>query len=295
MVAYNASFPTTFNISHTINTPMDRNNYLSWRSQFFDILEIHGLEDVVTTNTKPPKKLDDGSLNPNYSEDKLVLSWIKSTCSPYIRSVLLPCAYAFDAWSLLEKRLSPVSKTYIRTLREQLRTLKNDSKKSMSDYLLHAKSLADSLTAASSVISDEELIESFLDGLGPEYKEFTIAVHLRSSLSYDDCYDLLLQEEHLIKKMSTLSLSSSAVFAASRRRAGSSNSAHNGHRSFSSPHSFGQGNGRGRHWRSSNQNRQANWNPPRPNPSPLHDTRPHLLPTPSLPPKPPTFEYDGYC
>ncbi|KAM1547711.1 hypothetical protein ACFX1Z_008993 [Malus domestica] len=173
---------------------MNRNNYLSWRSQFFDILEIHGLEDVVTTNTKPPKKLDDGSLNPNYSEDKLVLSWIKSTCSPYIRYVLLPCAYAFDAWSLLEKRLSPVSKTYICTLREQLRTLKNDSKKSMSDYLLHAKSLADSLTAAGSVISDEELIESFLDGLGPEYKEFTIAVHLRSSLSYDDCYDLLLQE-----------------------------------------------------------------------------------------------------
>ncbi|KAM2686284.1 hypothetical protein EV2_009188 [Malus domestica] len=74
MAAYNASLPTTFNISHTINTPMDRNNYLSWRSQFFDILEIHGLEDVVTTNTKPPKKLDDGSLNPNYSEDKLVLS-----------------------------------------------------------------------------------------------------------------------------------------------------------------------------------------------------------------------------
>ncbi|KAM1109461.1 hypothetical protein ACFX14_009046 [Malus domestica] len=165
----------------------------------------------------------------------------------------------------------------------------------MSDYLLHAKSLADSLTAAGSVISDEELIESFLDGLGPEYKEFTIAVHLRSSLSYDDCYDLLLQEEHLIKKMSTLSLSSSAVFAASRRRAGSSNSDHNGHRSFSSPHSFGQGNGRGRHWRFSNQNRQANWNPPWPNPSPSHDTQPPLLPTPSMPPKPPTFEYDGYC
>ncbi|KAM2315364.1 hypothetical protein ACFX1S_028273 [Malus domestica] len=165
----------------------------------------------------------------------------------------------------------------------------------MSDYLLHAKNLADSLTAAGSVISDEELIESILDGLGPEYKEFTTAVHLRSSLSYDDCYDLLLQEEHLIKKMSTFSLSSSAAFTASSRRAGSSHSAHNGHRSFSSPHSFGQGNGRGRHWRSSHQNRQANWNPPRPHSSPSTDTRPPLLPTPSLPPKPPTFEYDGYC
>ncbi|XP_070679349.1 uncharacterized protein [Malus domestica] len=179
MAASTASLPTTVNISHTINTPMDRNNYLSWRSQFSDIPEIHGLEDVVTTNTKPPKKLADGYLNPNYSRDKLVLSWIKSTCSPSIRSILLPCTYAFDAWSLLEKRLSPVSKTHLRTLREQLRTLKKDSEKSMSDYLLHAKSLADSLTAAGSVISDEELIESILDGLGPEYKEFTTAVHFR--------------------------------------------------------------------------------------------------------------------
>ncbi|KAB2615840.1 hypothetical protein D8674_022428 [Pyrus ussuriensis x Pyrus communis] len=90
----------------------------------------------------------------------------------------------------------------------------------MSEYLLHAKSIADFLNVAGSANTEDELIECLLDGLGPGYKEFTTAVHLRPSLSYDDCYDLLIQEENLIKKMSSLSLSSGVALAASRRSAG---------------------------------------------------------------------------
>jgi hypothetical protein len=74
-------------------------------------------------------------------------------------------------------------------------------------FLLHAKSIADSLAAAGSPISDTELIESIIDGLGHEYKEFIIALHLRPTVSFDDFYDLILQEEHLLKRMSSLSLS----------------------------------------------------------------------------------------
>ena len=148
---------------------------------------------------------------------------------------------AHDAWTLSEKRLSPLSKTHLRTLRDQLRTLKKDSEKPMSEYLLHAKSIADSLNVAGSAITEDELIECLLDGLGPEYKEFTTAIHLRPSLSYDDCYDLLIQEENLVKKMSSLSLSSGVALAASRRSAGVSNN-----NSSSSQRSFGHGHGRGR-------------------------------------------------
>jgi hypothetical protein len=74
-------------------------------------------------------------------------------------------------------------------------------------FLLHAKSIADSLAAAGSPISDTELIESIIDGLGHEYKEFITALHLRPTVSFDDFYDLILQEEHLLKRMSSLSLS----------------------------------------------------------------------------------------
>ncbi|CAB4301195.1 unnamed protein product [Prunus armeniaca] len=71
-----ATILTSFNISHIFNTPMDRNNFLSWRSQFLDVLEIHDLEDVVKNENRPAKGLKDGSINPTYAKDKLVLRWI---------------------------------------------------------------------------------------------------------------------------------------------------------------------------------------------------------------------------
>ncbi|KAI5341610.1 hypothetical protein L3X38_009485 [Prunus dulcis] len=66
------SIPNSFNISHLFNTPMDRTNFLYWKSQFQDVLEIHNLEDVVHTEIPPQKKLSDGSINPAYSKNKLV-------------------------------------------------------------------------------------------------------------------------------------------------------------------------------------------------------------------------------
>ncbi|KAI5325025.1 hypothetical protein L3X38_034098 [Prunus dulcis] len=117
---------------------MDKNNFLSWRSQFMDVLELHDLEDVITYETRPQKKLTDGTPNPAYSKDKR----------------------------------SPLSKTYLRTLWDQIRTLKRDSEQPVADYLMHAKSLFDSVTAANTTMSDEEFIEYILDGIG--HKRTTI-------------------------------------------------------------------------------------------------------------------------
>ncbi|VVA38418.1 PREDICTED: UBN2_3 domain-containing [Prunus dulcis] len=172
---------------------MDLNNYLCWKSQFQDILEIHDLKEVVKSDARPDKKLADGSIN-RASKDKLVLSWIKATSSPQIKTLLIPCTTASEAWSLLNKRLSPLSKTYVRTLRDRIKTLKK-SENTVAKYFMLAKSLYDSLVAAGSQMTDEELIEYTLDGLGHDYKEFTTSLRLRASLSFDEFYDLLIQEE----------------------------------------------------------------------------------------------------
>ncbi|KAH0981005.1 hypothetical protein GBA52_008182 [Prunus armeniaca] len=74
------------------------------------------------------------------------------------------------------------------------------------DYLLHAKSLFDSLIGAGTAMSDGELIDYILDGLGHEYKQFVTSLHLRPSLTFDDFFGLLIQEEHLLKRMSSISL-----------------------------------------------------------------------------------------
>ncbi|XP_021833350.1 uncharacterized protein LOC110773153 [Prunus avium] len=266
MTTTRSSIPTSFNIAHLFTSPMDRNNFLCWKSHFEDVLELHDLEDVIKTETHPQKKLPDGSLNPTYSKDKLVLSWIKATASSSIKTLLIPCSTAYEAWTLLEKRLSPLSKTYIRTLRDQIHTLKKDPEKSFADYLIHAKSLFDSVTAAGTSISDGKLIDYILDGLGHEYKEFTTSLHLRPSLTFDEFYDLLKQEEQLLKRMSSLSLSQSVALTSDRstndqatqNRAQSTNQHNHSQTRFQN---FGRGRGRRRGWHSGrNSGRSPNWN-----------------------------------
>ena len=113
--------PTSFNISSLFTVPMDRTNYASWKSQFEDILEMHGLTAVINNDTEPPKMQEDGSVHPEFAKDKLVLSWIKATSSSSIKTLLIPCTTANQAWKMLAKRLSPLASTRIRILRDHIR------------------------------------------------------------------------------------------------------------------------------------------------------------------------------
>ncbi|CAB4272519.1 unnamed protein product [Prunus armeniaca] len=208
--------PISFNISSLFPVPMDRTNYLSWKSQFEDVLEMHGLAAVVKNSTNPPKVQEDGSVHPELAKDKLVLSWIKVTSSSSIKTLLIPCTTAHQAWTMLAKRLSPFASTRVRILRDQIRTLKKDTNTTVTDYLNYAKSLFDSLTQAGATMDDDELISYVLDGLGLEYKELATTLHLHPDIDLDKFYDLALREEHLQKRMS-LTAASGVAMAADRR------------------------------------------------------------------------------
>ncbi|KAJ6353104.1 hypothetical protein OIU76_002171 [Salix suchowensis] len=207
--------PTSFNISSLFTIPMDHTNYLSWKSQFEDILEMHGLTAVVKNNTEPPKLQEDGSVHPEFAKDKLVLSWIKATSSSSIKTLLIPCTTAHQAWIMLAKHLSPLASTRVRTLRDQIRTLRKDSNTTLADYLNYAKSLLDSLIQSGATMDDDEFISYVLDGLGLEYKELATTLHLHPDIDFDQFYVLDLREEHLHKRMS-LTLTTGVVMAANR-------------------------------------------------------------------------------
>lgn len=99
------------------------------------------------------------------------------TVSLSIQTILLPCTSAREAWSLLSKRLSPLSKIHIRTLRDQLRSLKTTSSQTMLDYLLQAKNIMNSLSAVGSPLPEPDLIDFVMDGFGSEFKEFITSLH----------------------------------------------------------------------------------------------------------------------
>lgn len=112
---------------------------------------MHGLTVVSNNDTEPPKMQEDGSVHPEFAKDKLVLSWIKATSSSSIKTLLIPCTTANQAWKMLAKRLSPLN---------------------------YAKSLVDSLIQSGATMDDDEFISYVLDGLGLEYKELATTLHL---------------------------------------------------------------------------------------------------------------------
>ncbi|CAB4267257.1 unnamed protein product [Prunus armeniaca] len=250
------SLPTSFNISSLFPVPMDHTNYLSWKSQFEDVLEMHGLATVVKNSTNPPKVQEDGSVHPELAKDKLVLSWIKATSSSSIKTLLIPCTTAHQAWTMLAKRLSPLASTRVRILRDQIRTLRKDSNTTVTDYLNYAKSLFDSLTQAGATMNDDELISYVLDGLGLEYKELATTLHLHPDIDFDRFYDLALREEHLQKQMSLTVASGMAMATdrASKERTLNSNMPRHNHNPH---HRSGRGRGRGRHWNQGRRSRRT--------------------------------------
>ena len=108
---------------------------------------------------------------------------------PTIQTIILSCTTTREVWELLAKRLSPVSKIHVRTLCDQLRGLKKTSSQAMVDYLLHAKTLSDSISAAGVPLPN--LIDYITVGLGNKFKDFITSLHFQPQVIFDDLYDLL--------------------------------------------------------------------------------------------------------
>lgn len=92
MVLEPSSIPTmafsllaSLNIFYIFSSPMERNTYLSWKSQFEDMLDIHNLKNWVSSQSQPDIKLSDGKINLAYTVwrkiDKIVL---KATVTPSV-------------------------------------------------------------------------------------------------------------------------------------------------------------------------------------------------------------------
>ncbi|KAF9670489.1 hypothetical protein SADUNF_Sadunf13G0074400 [Salix dunnii] len=136
---------------------MDRTNYLSWKSQFEDTLEMHGLTSIIKKNIEPSRIQEDGSVNLKFAKDKLrainknnslnhcFSSYFSSTKSLLIKTLLIPCTSTNQAWTMLAKHLSPLTSTHVHILKDQICILKKNNNKTVVDYLNYAKSRIDSL------------------------------------------------------------------------------------------------------------------------------------------------------
>lgn len=201
------SLPVFYNPNAIMaHTHLTKENYVNWSTLFKTLLRAHKLLFVINTNP-PPKTLADGKENPDHDTWKnatdLICCWIKGTVTPAIQPYLNSYDTAPTAWNVLAMRFGSTSAIQIENLQDRLHNLKKPTDLSVSDYLLQAKTISDSLIAAGKPLEDYELIQRILGGLGAEFKEFltsTSSSQVRQSLNLDDLTELLLKEEMLQKK-----------------------------------------------------------------------------------------------
>ncbi|OVA12199.1 hypothetical protein BVC80_1777g18 [Macleaya cordata] len=159
--------PTSIN--HIVSVKLETSNYLLWLAQFKPLLKGYNLVGYVDgTFPCPPRYLgsDDTTVNPAClaweQQDQVLLGWLLSSLSDPVLA------------RMLNRELQHVQK----------------GSKTMAQYFLHAKSLADSLSAAGHVLTDAEVQAAILQGLEPAYDAVvtTLTGPASADLSMDDFY-----------------------------------------------------------------------------------------------------------
>ncbi|KAL9259761.1 Retrovirus-related Pol polyprotein from transposon RE1-like protein [Drosera capensis] len=164
-------------------------------------------------------------LNPDYFQwqrtDQMVRSWIFATLSRDILVEVLNLKLAREIWDRLHHRFMSVCMARSMELKRKLTSLRKASSDSMEKYLRDIKILADSLAAINSPVSNADLIEHTLMGLGTKY-ESLIAVFLNAPIasSFDDIGSKLLLHEQRLKLLSSAYLPQHQAFAAAPRSSG---------------------------------------------------------------------------
>lgn len=160
--------PTSYNINSLFHVPMNKTDFICWKSHFLRVLQLHELK-YVFDESAPPTTSTTSEPNPDYTNlvkaDQLVLMWIRSTVSTSVQTMILHCSTAIEAWMLLENFLSPLCSIHVKTLRAKLQTTWKQPTTSMSEFLMDVKTNVDALCAVGSSVLDEDVINYIMDGL----------------------------------------------------------------------------------------------------------------------------------
>lgn len=199
------------NLAHQLPVKLTSSNFLLWKTQFLPMVRGCSLGHHIDGSAVIPDQVLTGDQpNPAYHvwlrQDQLVLSWIVASVSEGILPQLVGAETAHKAWSKLVAAYASGSKPQIRELKIQLHTLRRDNA-SIETYVQHAKGIADKLAALQHPVTDDDLVEFIVAGLGPTYRPFTRSLESRQEdISFDALYGLLLNEERQLKRDEALNV-----------------------------------------------------------------------------------------
>ncbi|KAJ3703988.1 hypothetical protein LUZ61_007693 [Rhynchospora tenuis] len=195
-----------------IATKLTRNNFLAWQSQIVPLLHGYDLFKFLDASSQPnPIIQTDTStqVNPEYvqwkKQDQMLLGWLRSSLSESLLAQVVSCTTTAELWSLLQSTFSASSQARLIELQQQLQGIKKGGS-SCADYIQKLRSIADELAFIGSPVSDREMVNYTLRGLGSDFDPLVLAVTARSDpISLPDLHGLLLTSENRLAAQHTIS------------------------------------------------------------------------------------------
>ncbi|CAM8893629.1 unnamed protein product [Rhodiola kirilowii] len=196
------------NIPHT-QIRLDGSNFLLWKTLILpglSGLNLHGYLDGTTPAPEKHTTEGEGSdahtvSNPAYQiwwqQDQRVLDVLLNSMSPEIATQMVGLTSAAHVWSAVHAMFAAQNRATVRHTRLQLQTM---TKKDMSaaDYFQKMKSLGDTMASIGAALTDDELIDYILAGLGLQFSPLAASLTIvNKAVSLPDFYAYLLSYESM--------------------------------------------------------------------------------------------------
>lgn len=213
--------PAPISFTHTLSIKLDDTNFLLWSQQVEAVIAAHKLHKFVENPVIPQKyasaadcalDLQTEAYQQWLVQDQLLFTWLLSSLSEGVLPRVIGCKHSYKVWDSIQKHFYTHLKAKVRQLRSELKNTKK-ANRSISEYLLRIKSIINSLVASGDSISDQDHIDSILEGLPEEYNPFVMMVYGRIDPPSVDAIEalLLVQEAQLDKFRQELATSNVSV------------------------------------------------------------------------------------
>jgi histone deacetylase 1/2 len=197
------------NFAPKLSIKLNDKNFLLWNQQVEGVIVSQKLHRFVVNPQIPTKyacesdhELD--KVSEAYDQwlvhDQMLFTWLLSTLAESVLPRTIDCRHTFQVWDQIHQYFNAHLKAKVRQLRSKLKTVKKGTK-SIAEFVLRVRAIDDTLISIGDTVTEQDRIDSILEGLQEEYNLFVMMIYGRpDSSSLLDIEGLLLVQESQSKK-----------------------------------------------------------------------------------------------
>ncbi|MED6143719.1 hypothetical protein PIB30_117260 [Stylosanthes scabra] len=173
---------------------LDDKNFHTWKYQAWLTIQTLSLERHLDPS-QTPAKIETPSaaatLDPTKSaseaqptesaaykewrqNDLALQTWLAASITKPYQNKILKCRSFHEAWTTIQLYVDATSRSRIQSLKSQMRGVKKTG--TVEEYLNKLNSISESLASLDYKVSDDDYIQTLIDGLTEEYHGFTASV-----------------------------------------------------------------------------------------------------------------------